>query len=180
MTRYHPALVALHWILGVLILIALFGGTFVLDAMPNDHPLKVQGLQGHMTVGIVIAALMVIRLAVRFFTAKPPHADIGNTLLNRLSVWAHWAFYVLVFGMIASGIGMSVLAGLPPIVFGGSGDPLPVTFDDLPPRIAHGFFATALMLLIAGHVAAAFYHQFVRKDGLLRRMWFGKREPISN
>jgi cytochrome b561 len=32
------------------------------------------------------------------------------------------------------------------------------------------------MLLIAGHVAAALYHQFVRKDGLLRRMWFGARQ----
>lgn len=32
-----------------------------------------------------------------------------------------------------------------------------------------------LMALIALHVAAALYHRFVLKDGLLRRMWFGKR-----
>lgn len=175
MTRYHPALVALHWLLAILILIALFGGTFILDAMPNDHPNKIEGLQGHMIVGITILVLMLVRLVVRLRTTHPPEADIGNALLNRLSKWAHWAFYLLIFGMLGSGIGMSVLAGLPPIVFGGSGDPLPMTFDDLPPRIAHGFFATALMLLIAGHVGAALYHQFARKDGLLRRMWFGQR-----
>lgn len=52
---------------------------------------------------------------------------------------------------------------------------LPASFDDLAPRAAHGFFATALALLIAAHVAAALYHQFIRKDGLLGRMWFGKR-----
>jgi len=30
-------------------------------------------------------------------------------------------------------------------------------------------------VLIAAHVAAALYHQFMRKDGLLSRMWFGAR-----
>ena len=30
---------------------------------------------------------------------------------------------------------------------------------------------------IALHIAGALYHTFVRKDGLLRRMWFGRREP---
>ena len=35
--------------------------------------------------------------------------------------------------------------------------------------------AKLLMALIALHLAAALYHQFVLKDGLLARMWFGKR-----
>ncbi|CAN0603432.1 unnamed protein product [Ectocarpus sp. 12 AP-2014] len=128
-----------------------------------------------MIAGIAILILMLVRLVVRLRTSHPPEADIGNAPLNRLSKWAHWALYLAVFGLIASGIGMSILAGLPPIVFGGSGDPLPASFNDLPPRAAHGLFATLLMLLIAGHVLAALYHQFVRKDGLFSRMWFGKR-----
>ena len=175
MTRYHPVLVALHWVLAILIFLALAGGTFVLDPLPNDHPWKIEALQGHMTVGITILVLMLLRLVTRLRTTHPPEADIGHPLLNQLSKWAHWALYLLVFGLLASGVGMSVLAGLPPIVFGGSGDPLPATFDELPPRAAHGLFATLLMLLIAGHVAAALYHQFVRKDALMGRMWFGKR-----
>jgi cytochrome b561 len=174
MTRYHPALVALHWVLAILILIGLFGGTFVLDPLPEDHPFKIEGLQGHMTVGIAILVLMLVRLFVRVRTTHPPEADIGNPLMNRLARYAHWAMYALIFAMLGSGIAMSVLGGLPPIVFGGSGEHLP-NLDDLPPRAAHGFFATVLMLLIVGHIAAALYHQFVRKDGLLRRMWFGAR-----
>lgn len=175
MTRYHPALVALHWILALLISVALLGGTFILDALPNDHPQKIDGLFGHMTVGTLILVLMIARLVIRVRSAKPPHADIGNAALNKASAWAHWVFYILIFGMLTSGIGMSILAGLPPIVFFGSGDPLPATFDDLPPRIAHGWIAMALGALILGHIGAAFYHQFVRKDALLARMWFGKR-----
>jgi cytochrome b561 len=40
---------------------------------------------------------------------------------------------------------------------------------------AHAALATLLAVLIAVHVVAALYHQFVLKDGLFRRMWFGKR-----
>ena len=75
--------------------------------------------------------------------------------------------------MAGSGVAMSVLAGLPGIVFGGVGS-LPVTFDALPPRAVHGIVAKPLMLAIALHVAAALFHQFVRRDGLLSRMGFGR------
>ena len=37
----------------------------------------------------------------------------------------------------------------------------------------HGFSWTVLLLLIILHVAAALYHQFLRKDNLFGRMWFG-------
>lgn len=76
--------------------------------------------------------------------------------------------------MAGSGLATANMAGLPEIVFGGSGA-LPATFDDLPPRIAHGVLGAILTLLIAGHVAAFIYHQFVRKDHLFSRMWFGRR-----
>lgn len=175
MPRYHPLLVALHWLLAILLIVALATGALRLDPIPESDPAKIDALRSHMIAGVVILVLMLVRLAVRLRTNHPPEADIGNALLNRTSRWAHWALYLLVFGLIASGIGMSVLAGLPPIVFGGSGNPLPASFDDLPPRVAHGLFATLLMLLILGHAAAAFYHQFIRKDDLLGRMWFGKR-----
>jgi cytochrome b561 len=33
-------------------------------------------------------------------------------------------------------------------------------------------------VLIALHVVAALYHQFARRDGLLQRMWFGRRGPL--
>jgi cytochrome b561 len=39
----------------------------------------------------------------------------------------------------------------------------------------HGIVAKLLMLAIALHIGAALYHQFVRRDGLLSRMGFGRR-----
>lgn len=49
-TRYHPLLVTLHWLLAVLIIAALGVGFFVLAAQPNDDPAKIRVLLVHMAV----------------------------------------------------------------------------------------------------------------------------------
>lgn len=129
----------------------------------------------HMSMGTLILALMVGRLLVRVFTKKPPHADIGNALLNKGAIAAHYVLYAVVIAMAASGLAIAKEAGLFAIVFGGSSVPLPVDFNDIAPRAAHGVLAIVLSLTIIGHVLAALYHQYIRKDSLFSRMWFGGR-----
>ena len=173
-TRYHPALVALHWLLALLLIVALGMGTFALAPLPNSSPEKISALQGHMIAGGLILLLTLIRLVVRVKTAHPAPASTSNALLDRLAPLTHWALYGMVLVMAGSGVATSVLAGLPAIVFDGVGS-LPANFDSLPPRAVHGIVAKLLMLAIAMHIAAALYHQFVRRDSLMRRMWFGHR-----
>ncbi len=105
----------------------------------------------------------------------PTRATTGNESLDRIARWTHWGFYALIGGMVLSGLATALGAGLLPIVFGGSGDPLPATFEGMPQLFVHGFFAVLLIALIVLHVLAAIYHHFILKDGLIRRMWFGKR-----
>jgi cytochrome b561 len=145
------------------------GGQFLAQT-PNSDPFKITALTVHMSTGMLILVLMVVRLIVRMATAKPPHADIGNDPLNKGAVAAHWGVYVLGFAMCISGLATANIAGLPALVFGGAGAPLPASFDDSAPRVAHGVIATLLGLLILSHVAAGLYHQYARKDGLLGRM----------
>ena len=64
-SRYHPLLVTLHWVLAVLIIAALTIGFFVLAATPNANPQKIGVLRIHMAGGMLILALMVIRFIVR-------------------------------------------------------------------------------------------------------------------
>jgi len=175
-TRYHQLLVALHWLLALMIGVALFAGGVLLAETPNSDPDKIFMLRAHMSIGILILLLMLVRLVVRLRTSKPAHASTGNPMLDKAGVWTHWAFYLFVILMAGSGIGISVLAGLPPIVFGGSGDPLPPDFWAYPPRYAHAILANILMVLIVLHVAAFAWHQWVKKDSLFRRMWFGDRQ----
>ena len=175
MQRYHPALVALHWLMALMILLSLVAGTLLLANLPPDSPDKVSGLAGHMTIGIAIGVLLLIRLAVRLSTSHPPDATTGNALLDRIGRWTHWTFYLLVAGMVISGLGMAFGADLFSIVYGGAAETLPLELQELPPRIGHGIISKALIALIALHVAAAFYHQIFLKDRLLGRMWFGRR-----
>lgn len=173
--KYHPALVALHWLLAVLLLIALGMGTLSLQHMPNGSPEKVDALRGHMIAGISILVLTVLRLVIRRVTAHPAPASTGNPLLDRIGRGTHHALYLLVILMALSGIATAVQAGLPAIVFGGSGAPLPANFAAYTPRAVHGVIAALLLALVALHILAALYHQFVRRDNLIARMGFGRR-----
>ena len=87
-SRYHPALVTLHWISAVLLLVALATGTFWLTATPNSSPDKIAQLTVHMTLGVAILVLTLARLAVRSKTPQPERASSGNVLLDKLAIRA--------------------------------------------------------------------------------------------
>jgi len=91
---------------------------------------------------------------------------------QRTAQVVHILLYVVILAMVASGIGMMALSGAAPIIFGGEAARLP-DFWAYPPRLPHGIGARLLLALVVFHAGAALYHQFIRRDHLLRRMWFG-------
>ncbi|PFH12449.1 cytochrome b561 [Collimonas sp. PA-H2] len=174
-SRYQPVLVALHWLLALLIIGLLCLGFFVLADMPNTNPKKLEILVWHMTGGICVLALMILRLLIRIRSARPATATSGSPLLDRLASMAHYSFYLIVFLIIASGWATGwFIRG----VFQHPGELLPNNFTTFPTFQVHAVLATMLATLIAAHIAAALFHQFVLKDGLFRRMWFGRRTIV--
>ena len=167
-TRYHPVLVALHWLIALLVFTALAAGFFV-KGLPNE-PAKMQPLSIHMLVGQSILFLMIARLVIRFITKRPAPADTGSPLLNKAAGLVHALLYVAVIAMAIAGMGTVAQAGL-----NQPGASLPEDFFAFPARYGHGYTAIILIVLIAGHVGAWAFHQFIRKDNLFSRMWFGKR-----
>jgi cytochrome b561 len=124
-----------------------------------------------------VLVLMILRSLIRRWSARPATATTGSPLLDRLASIAHYGFYVIVFSMIATGWFTGwLISG----VFQPDGEPLPDSFAVFPSFRAHAVLATLLAILIAVHIAAAFYHQFVLKDGLFRRMWFGERMVVPS
>ena len=173
-SRYQPMLVTLHWLLALLIITALAAGALVLAKIPNADPMKPEALREHMGGGALLVVLMLVRLVVRTRTAHPAPAATGSFALDRAAWLSHRVFYVLLFGQAGSGLYMALQAGLPDVLFGGHGA-LPADFWAFPVRSVHYAISRLLMALIALHVMGALYHTFVLRDGLLRRMWFGKR-----
>ena len=171
-SRYQPVLVALHWLLALMIIGLLCVGFFVLAQMPNTDPRKLNILVLHMSGGMLVLVLMILRLIIRTWSVRPTPATTGSPLLDRLAGIAHAGLYVIVFLMIASGWATGwIISG----VFQPNGGSLPDSFAVLPTFQVHAALAAILAILIATHTAAALYHHFVLNDGLFRRMWFGQR-----
>ena len=60
MQRYHPILVALHWLRALMIVIALAATGIVLAKMEPDSPDKVKDLARFMFFGIAIVVLLMV------------------------------------------------------------------------------------------------------------------------
>lgn len=173
-SRYHPLLVLLHWVLAFFIIAALGLGALVMVKIPNTDPMKLEALRSHMAGGVIILLLMLGRFLVRSQTAHPAAASTGNSALDRLAWLSHRLFYPAVLATAGSGLFMALQTGLPGIVFGGDGV-LPADFWAFPIRTVHYCLTRVLMALIALHIAGALYHTLILRDGLLRRMFFGRR-----
>lgn len=175
-SRYHPILAVLHWLLAALLISALWVGWFTLAPLANGDPEKLNVLRGHMAGGMLIAGLTVIRLLVRVWSAKPASSPRqGGIDLKRV---AHLGSYGLVLLIAGSGFATALLANLPDIVFARSGAPLPANFDGYWTAIVHRYGTWLLAALVVMHVGAVVYHQLVNKKPVLRKMLFGRRTQV--
>jgi cytochrome b561 len=173
-TRYHPLLVLIHWVLAFLIIGALFFGATKLASMPNEDPEKLFALRFHMTAGVAILSLMLLRLFTRNATRRPPKASTGNASLDKLAHLSHYGLYILVIAMGVMGLTLAFQAQLFGILAGAHIE-LPPSLWVYWPRAAHYIISRLLMFFIALHICGALYHTFIVRDGLLRRMAFGRK-----
>jgi len=164
--RYSPLWVTLHWVIAALIFVV-----FYLGISTEDIPLvaKTAYLRWHMPLGFTVLLLMIIRFFVRWRTPHPEAVTVGNAFLDKIGEWTHYLLYIFAILMPLTGLILSATFNLAPVVFGGEGS-LP---RDLSPML-HGLIDPIFALLILLHILAALYHQFIRKDNLLARMWYGK------
>ncbi len=159
--RYNPVLVTLHW----LTVLLLLGAGFLADDEGGSSPINI-----HMIFGALLLLVMVTRLIVRFTTKRPEWANTGNSFLNKLGELVHYALYLVVFFILGMGALIAYNRNLFAYLMGTGTAHGRVGFIG---AIHHlGWFMA--VLLVMGHVGAALYHQFILKDNLLGRMWYGK------
>lgn len=167
--RYGAIPITIHWLSAILIFAAIGTGFQAGNAI--DPAIKADFLRIHIPAAVIALLLTLVRIVWWWFFDKKPLPVKGSPLWQeRLARAVHLALYVVILGMIASGIGMIALSDAGPTVFSESTTPLP-NFHNYPPRVPHGLGANLLLALLAAHVGAALYHHFVRRDGLLRRIW---------
>ena len=168
--RYTGVARLLHWSMAALVLTTIPVG-FVLLALPQG---RVQNtlFDLHRSIGVLLFALVVIRLAWRL-THPPPLLDDLPPWQRIASGTVHRLLYAILliqpiigwWGTSAFGAPINVfwLFELPPLV----------SKDELAAKQIlawHGIIGITLSAIVAIHISAALFHHFVRRDEVLRRM----------
>jgi cytochrome b561 len=167
---------ALHWTI-VALLIVQFVLSWTMPEIKRDtKPDTLINL--HLSFGVLILFVAVIRLGWRATHAEPPPQDGLPPWQLQSARVVHWLLYALLFVLPILGWINASWRGFPVSPFG---------LFELPKLVAtrapglrwtgdvHTLLAYyAMLTLIALHVAAALYHYFVRRDGVLQRMLPGR------
>jgi cytochrome b561 len=174
-SRYGSVAIAVHWLsaLAVLALLAL-GLT---AANTADPAVKSALLRIHIPLGTLVLLLTLFRIVWWFIDRRPaPLAGMPRWQISAETV-VRVLLYAVVVLLGASGIGLLVLSGAAPILFFHAPGALP-DFWQFPPMLVHYAAALLLIALICGHIAAALYHQFLKRDRLLYRMGVGSAPSL--
>lgn len=160
----------LHWSMAVLILAMLFIG---IGMVSTTSPRYFELLSIHKTIGIVILALVAIRLINRLVNPPPPLPRDLPSWQALMAKVSHYVLYVLMFVLPLIGWAMLSAGGYPIVIFGAIHLPaiLPhdvAVFAVL--RTTHTILAITLFATFLAHLGAALFHGFVRRDHVLQSM----------
>ncbi len=173
--RYTATAIALHWMLGVAIVISFCVGLYMTGLTMSPTRLKLYNW--HKWAGMTILFLSAARLLWRL-THTPPPMSSNTPAWQRTAAHAgHGLLYILFFAVPLAGWAYSSAAGFPIVLYGVL--PLP---DWVPKdrelaetlKSLHQWLAYGLAAVVVCHVLAAFKHQFIDRDHLLARMGIGR------
>jgi len=183
--RYTRTAIILHWTIALLIIVQVFLGWWLNEWVPDHSPIQDQITAVHVSLGLTILLLVLVRIGVRLLH-RPPPLPAGMPAWQRfLAGLTHLLFYALMLILPLSGWAMLSM-GSHPIHFWGLPWPrLPgvgAVFGSPAPKAARHFIKhfhvyTLIWIVVANfvlHVAGALWHQF---DGrpVLQRMWPARR-----
>lgn len=127
----------------------------------------------HKSIGILVAAALVLRIIWRLANPTPQPEPGGHRYEQLASRFAHLALYLLMIVIVCSGYLISTADGSSISVFDWFEVSATVTSipeqEDVAGRV-HEYLAYALVALVTLHAVAALKHHFVNKDNTLRRM----------
>ena len=170
-THYTATAKFYHWLMTVL-LFGLLALGFYMAELPFS-PQKLQFYSWHKWAGVTAFLLVFFRLLWRLKNPPPPLPESMPKVMQWVAHVGHFALYVLMFAMPLSGWLMSSAKGFQTVYFGVL--PIPDLIDknkELGQLLGevHETLAWLLIVLVAGHIAAALKHHFIDKDDVLIRM----------
>lgn len=177
-TRYASPARLLHWLMAVLILLTVPAGLIMVQ-QGIDRGLQNALFIYHKNVGVLLFALVVVRLILRWRNPPPPLPDSVPGWQVRIAGLSHKALYGLLVILPIAGYVRVRAGGFPIETLDALGAPTLVARSDAVANVAksiHYGAGLAIAGLIALHVGAALFHGIVKRDGVFSRIWppFGR------
>jgi len=171
-SRLDRISVVLHWTIALGIFLMIPFGHKIEDMKPS--PEKWQMIANHKSIGLAVLALAVWRLVRHFRTGFASPLGPDKRIERVLAMAVHWILLLLPILIPLAGVAASI-AGAHPVGFFG----VPV-IPQLPQteaknwaaaaHAAHGALGFLIVVVLGLHVAGALKHQFIYRDGTLKRM----------
>ncbi len=186
-TRYGTVAMTLHWLIALAVLTNICLGLYHADFVPDNAPPDTQKfafalIQLHKSIGLTVLVLSVARLLWRLVNPIPPLPLGMNPALRFVAHVTHFLLYFLIIAIPLSGWALvsGSQLGLPTMYFGVIQWPNIWFLAELPRAtkhalhhtlgLTHMYLAWSAIILIPIHVLGALYHQFLRRDDVLKRM----------
>ncbi|MBV9045524.1 MAG: cytochrome b [Alphaproteobacteria bacterium] len=182
--RYGSVAMTLHWIIALLVIANVVLGLWFGEFMMRGDPLRFTVVQWHKSIGLTVLVLAVIRVLWRLVNPHPP-VPWTTPVMRGLALASHWFLYFAIVAIPLTGY-LTVSAsplGNPTNYFGLFDWPnLPFfagqTREQLHPihemwADTHVFLAWTAIVLVPIHIGAAFYHHWLLRDDVLKRMFPG-------
>ena len=160
-----------HWVMAALIFAQIALG--LAAAGWRLSPTKLDLFVWHKSTGMLVLALLALRLAWRLGN-RAPALPAGMAAWERRGAHAsHFLLYALMIALPVTGWFISSASNVPFKIFWMV--PLPaITEPDkaVAERFAtvHGWLVTLLALALVAHIGAALRHHYVKRDKVLARM----------
>lgn len=178
----------IHWLIALLFIGSYSAVYFRHWFTEEKTPENWTALQLHLSIGITIAAVVVLRIIWRNMNQNPA-PEPGSKLAHLAAHLGHYALYAVMIlmpitGYIGTGVNTEYFFLFDIPKFESTSiyqllvtDGLGMTFKEFEAPI--DFFHKEIMgvwlvrILIVGHILAALYHHFVKKDRTLKKMTTG-------
>jgi superoxide oxidase len=175
--RYALPMVVLHWLMLVILAAVLLLVEWLHYIPKDDTAFRGVVRDWHKSLGLLVLALVWVRLALRLVTTTPPITPAPPRWQRWAGNAVHVALYAVMIATPIAGWLMSNANGRTAAFFGLVLPALLAENKPLARQIyeVHETLGHALMVLVGIHAAAGLFHHYVQKDNTLARMLPGPR-----
>lgn len=178
MERYSLLQRLLHWIIALMVFgLLAVGLTFM--ALEDEGMKSVFGeeitatlFKVHMTFGILLLVLMIVRIMLRFMQPTPAYNPPLVGIEALIGKGIHLLLYILLIGLPIGGWLATSAENMPVQFFNMTLPSLLAPNPELAHTLFefHGLGGVAVLLLVLVHIAAALKHWLIMKDKMMNRI----------